>query len=42
MSTVEIIAAVLATIASIAIVLLVAVVRAYMDSVMNDKEQGNE
>lgn len=40
MSTVEIIAAVLATIASIAIVLLVAVVRAYMDSVMNDKENG--
>jgi hypothetical protein len=40
MSTVEIIAAVLATIASIAIILLVAVVRAYMDSVMNDKENG--
>lgn len=39
MSTVEIIAAVLATIASIAIVLLVAVVRAYMDSVMNDNDK---
>ncbi|MEE0870598.1 MAG: hypothetical protein U0L52_04400 [Bacteroidaceae bacterium] len=38
MSTIDIIAAVLATIASIAIILLVAVVRAYMDSVMNDKE----
>jgi hypothetical protein len=42
MSTIDIIAVVLATIASIAIILLVAVVRAYMDSVMNDKEQSNE
>lgn len=40
MSTIDIIAAVVATIASIAIILLVAVVRAYMDSVMNDKENG--
>lgn len=39
MSTIDIIAAVVATIASIAIVLLVAVVRAYMDSVMNDKDE---
>ena len=39
MSTIDIIAAVVATIASIAIVLLVAVVRAYMDSVMNDNDK---
>lgn len=38
MSTIDIIAAVLATIVTLAIILLVAVVRAYMDSVMNDKE----
>lgn len=38
MGTIDIIAAVVATIVTLAIVLLVAVVRVYMGCVMNDKE----